>query len=131
MQSAPCIRRHGSHVYWFSLKIKVGGFFQFVHNTVLVVWPQNHPLVFPSLGLKISSYGLVIWPTKAPRRFLSLGLKTKWAMVCWLHHKTDGRMKTVWDMYRDLAACFTWKGVRLGFRSLASRLAEVRCRWCT
>jgi hypothetical protein len=27
---------------------------------VLVVWPQNHSFGFPSLGLKIGSYGLVI-----------------------------------------------------------------------
>jgi hypothetical protein len=34
--------------------------------TVLVVWPQNHSLGFPSLGLKTGSCGLVIWPTKSP-----------------------------------------------------------------
>jgi hypothetical protein len=28
--------------------------------TVLVVWPQNYSLKFPSLGLKTGSYGLVI-----------------------------------------------------------------------
>jgi hypothetical protein len=32
--------------------------------TVLVVWPQNHSLGLPDLGLKTSSCGLVIWPTK-------------------------------------------------------------------
>jgi hypothetical protein len=31
---------------------------------------------------------------------------------------------TVWDTHRDLASCFTCKQVRLGFPSLASRLAE-------
>jgi hypothetical protein len=35
-----------------------------------------------------------------------LGLKTYWAKVCQLCHKTDGRMKTVLDMRRDLASCF-------------------------
>jgi hypothetical protein len=30
--------------------------------TVLVVWPQNHSLGFPGLGLKTGSCGLVIWP---------------------------------------------------------------------
>jgi hypothetical protein len=35
--------------------------------TVPVVWPQNHLLGFPSLGLKTGSCGLVIWPTKSPR----------------------------------------------------------------
>jgi hypothetical protein len=34
--------------------------------TVLVVWPQNHSLMFPGLGLKTRSCGLVIWPTKSP-----------------------------------------------------------------
>jgi hypothetical protein len=33
---------------------------------VLVVWPQNHSLGFPSLGLKTGSCDLVIWPTKSP-----------------------------------------------------------------
>jgi hypothetical protein len=34
--------------------------------TVLVIWPQNHSLMFPGLGLKTRSCGLVIWPTKSP-----------------------------------------------------------------
>jgi hypothetical protein len=58
-----------------------------------MIWPQNHSLGFPDLDLKTGGYGLVIWPTKSPRWFLGLGLKTKWAMVCRLHHKTNGRMK--------------------------------------
>jgi hypothetical protein len=33
-----------------------------------------------------------------------------------------------WDVRRDLAACFTWKQVELGFSSLASRLPEMRRR---
>jgi hypothetical protein len=72
--------------------------------TVLMVWPQNHSLWFPSLDLKIDSYGLVIWPIKSLQQFLGLGLKTKWAMVYQLYLKTDGRMKTAWDTRRDLAA---------------------------
>jgi hypothetical protein len=35
---------------------------------------------------------------------------------------------TAWDTRRDLAACFAWKQVWLGFPSLASRLAEAQ-RW--
>jgi hypothetical protein len=50
--------------------------------TVLVVWPQNHSLGFPGLGLKTNRCGLMIWPTKSPRQFLGLGLKTKWEEVC-------------------------------------------------
>jgi hypothetical protein len=99
--------------------------------TVLVVWPQNHSLRFSSLGLKTDNCGLVIWLTKSPRQFLSLGLKTKWAMICWLHHKTDGMMKTVRGTHQDLAACFAWKRVGLGFPSLASRLAEAWRGWYT
>jgi hypothetical protein len=33
-----------------------------------------------------------------------------------------------WDTHRDLAACFTWKQVTLGFPSLVSRLVEARRR---
>jgi hypothetical protein len=36
--------------------------------------------------------------------------------------------ESAWDMRRDLAACFTWKQVLLGFFSLASRLAEAQRR---
>jgi hypothetical protein len=93
--------------------------------------PQTHLLGFSDLGLKTDRCGLVIWPTKSPWRFLGLCPKTKWAMVCRLCHRTDGRMKTERDMRRDLAACFTWKRVRLGIPSLASRLVEVGRRWCT
>jgi hypothetical protein len=74
--------------------------------TFLVVWPQNHSIGFPRLGLKIGSCGLVIWLTKSPRQFLNLGLKTKWVMIYWLHHKIDRRMKMAWDTRRDLTACF-------------------------
>jgi hypothetical protein len=72
---------------------------------------------FPGLGLKTSSYGLVIWASKTPRRFFGLGLKTKWVMVCRLHHKTD-ESRMAQDTRRDLATCFTWKRVGLGFLSL-------------
>jgi hypothetical protein len=64
-------------------------------TTIFVVWPQNHLLGFPGLGLKTGRCGLVIWPTKSPQRFLRLCLKTKWAMVCRLRLKTNGRMKMV------------------------------------
>jgi hypothetical protein len=73
---------------------------------------------FPSLGLKTGSFGLVIWALKSPRWFFSLDLKTKQTLVCRLHHKTDGG-RSARDTHRDLAACFTWKQVWLGFSSLA------------
>jgi hypothetical protein len=89
--------------------------------------PQNRWLGFPSLGLKTSSYGLVICASKLLRRFLGLTLKSKQATVCRLCHKTNGRA-TAWDMRWDLAACFTWKQVGIGFPNLASKLAEARRR---
>jgi hypothetical protein len=55
--------------------------------------------------------------TKSPRWFLSLSLKIKWVSVCQLLHKTDG-VKSARDTRRDLAACFVWKQVWLGFLSL-------------
>jgi hypothetical protein len=63
--------------------------------TVLVVWPQNHSIEFPNLGLKTGNCGLVIRPTKSQRRFLGLAQNIKWAMVYRLHHKTDGRIMMV------------------------------------
>jgi hypothetical protein len=48
---------------------------------VLVVWPQNHLLGFPDLGLKTGSYGLAICYTKSSQLLLGLGFKTKWEKV--------------------------------------------------
>jgi hypothetical protein len=76
-----------------------------------LVEPQNQGGGgFPGLGLKTGSSGLVIWTSKSLRRFLGLGLKTKRDLVCRLCHKTDG-WRSVWNMRRDLAACFAWKQV--------------------
>jgi hypothetical protein len=76
-----------------------------------LVEPQNQGGGgFPGLGHKTGISGLVIWATKSPRRFLGLGLKTKWASVCQLCHKNDGR-RSAWDTRRDLVACLVWKQV--------------------
>jgi hypothetical protein len=99
-------------------------------NVGFLVWRQNQNRWFPGLGHKTSSFGLVIWASKSPWRFLGLGLKTKLAMVYRLHHKTDGR-KMVRDTHRDLAACFTWKQVGLGFPSLPQNWWRSDGRWCT
>jgi hypothetical protein len=85
---------------------------------------------FLGLDLKIGSFSLVIWVSKSLRQFLGLGLKIKRTSVCWLRHKTD-RWRSARDTRRDLVACFAWKQVRLGFPSLASRLAEGQRQWCT
>jgi hypothetical protein len=83
-----------------------------------LVEPQNQGGGgFLGLGLKTGSYGLMIWASKSPRRFLGLGLKTKHASVCRLRNKTD-RVRSARDTHRDLAACFAWKQVWLGFFSL-------------
>jgi hypothetical protein len=83
-----------------------------------LVEPQNQGGGgFPGLGLKTGSSDLVILASKSPRRFLGLGLKIKQASVCRLHHKTVGG-RLARDTRRDLAACFAWKQVRLGFSSL-------------
>jgi hypothetical protein len=53
-------------------------------------------------------------------------------MVYRLCHKTDGGMKTVRDTHQDLAACFVWKQVGIGYLSLDSKLVEawhVCCVW--
>jgi hypothetical protein len=34
------------------------------------------------------------------------------------------------DTHQDLAVCFAWKQVRLGFSCLASRLVDARHGWC-
>jgi hypothetical protein len=84
-----------------------------------LVEPQNQGGGwFPSLGLKTDSSSLVISASKSPRRFLGLDIKTKQASVCQLRHKTDGG-RSARDMCQDLAACFAWKKVWLGFPSLA------------
>jgi hypothetical protein len=51
---------------------------------------------FSGLDLKTGSSGLVICASKSLRRFFGLSLKTKWALICRLHHKTDGG-RSAWD----------------------------------
>jgi hypothetical protein len=84
-----------------------------------LVEPQNQGGGrFSDLDFKTGSYDLVICASKSPRRFLDLSLKTKQVLVCRLCHKTDGG-RSARDTRRDLAACFVWKQVGLGFLSLA------------
>jgi hypothetical protein len=84
-----------------------------------LVEPKNHGGGgFPGLGLKIGGFSSVIWASKSQRRFIGLGLKTKRASVCRLRHKTDEGWSAR-GTRQDLATCFTWKQVWLGFPSLA------------
>jgi hypothetical protein len=84
-----------------------------------LVEPQNQGGGgFFGLYLKTGISGVVIWASKSPRRFLGLGLKTKCVLVCRLHHKTD-EGRSAWDTHQDLAVCFMWKQIWLGFPSLA------------
>jgi hypothetical protein len=106
-----------------------------------VVWPQNHLDGFSWFSLKTSGDGFSRFGLKTGGDGFSwfglkiggggypdLGIKTKWASVCRLRLKTNGRMKTVWDTLQDPAACFTWKRVGLGFPSCVSKLVEERRR---
>jgi hypothetical protein len=84
-----------------------------------LVEPQNQGGgEFSGMSLKIGSFSLMIWTLKSPQRFIGLSLKIKWASVYRLHNKT-GERRLMWDMLRDLTACFVWKQVWLGFLSLA------------
>jgi hypothetical protein len=73
---------------------------------------------FADLGLKTGIFDLVIWASKSPRQFLGLSFKIKWTSIYRLCHKTDGG-RSMRDTRRDLAVCFTWKQVWLGFSNLA------------
>jgi hypothetical protein len=116
-------QNHWDSFSWLGLKTGGHGFSQFgLKNGGNGISQFSHKISgdgFPSLDLKTGSYGLVILASKSMRWFLGLGLKTRRATVCGLHHKTEGRMKTV------------WKQVRLGFPSLSSRMVEAWNRWCT
>jgi hypothetical protein len=59
--------------------------------------------VSPGLASKHVVGFLVEPQNQGGGRFLGLGLQTKWALVCRLRHKTNGR-RLAWDTRRDLAA---------------------------
>jgi hypothetical protein len=85
----------------FGIKTRVDGFCRFDLKT--------DGFGFSGLWPKTGSFSLVSWSLKSLQPFLGLGLKTKWVVVCQLRYQTDGGMKTVRGMRRDLAACFMWK----------------------
>jgi hypothetical protein len=89
---------------------------------VATVFSSLASKLVPTVSLGLSSkpvVGFLVEPqNQGGEGFLDLALKIKWASICRLHHKTDGERST-WDTRRDLATCFTWKQVWLGFPSLA------------
>jgi hypothetical protein len=83
--------------------------------TVSQFEPQTRRLQFGDLCLKITA--VVSW--FGPQNQVGFDLPVV--------SQTNGRRST-WDTRRDLAACFGWKQIGLGFPSLVSRLAEARRR---
>jgi hypothetical protein len=128
-----CPQNHSDGFCWFGLKLVATVFSSLASKLVVtvstglaskrvvgfLVEPQNQGGGgFSDLGLKTGSSGVVIWASKSPRRFLVLSFKTKQASVCQLCHKINGG-RLARDTHRDLAACFTWKQIWLGFPSMA------------
>jgi hypothetical protein len=81
-----------------------------------LIQPHNQGGGFPCLSFKITT--TVSW--FVPQNQVSDGL-----LVTPQNRWED---ETVWDTHRDIAVCFTWKQVGLGFFSLTSRLPETRRR---
>jgi hypothetical protein len=81
-----------------------------------LVQPHNQGGGFSDLSFKITT--AISW--FVPQNQVSDGLS-----VAPQNRRED---ETVWDTHRDIAVCFTWKQVRLGFFSLTLRLAETRRR---
>jgi hypothetical protein len=76
-------------------------------------------MVSPGLASKLADGFLVEPQNQGGGGFPGLGLKIT-TTVSWfvpvyrLRYKTD-RGRLAWDTHRDLAACFAWKQVWLGF----------------
>jgi hypothetical protein len=76
--------------------------------------PQNRQLRFGDLGLKTTATVSWFGPQNQAGYGLSVVPQNRWEDA------------TVLYTHCDIVACFAWKQVRLGFFSLASRLAEAR-----
>jgi hypothetical protein len=128
VRSAPCTKRWGAHISWFSLKTKVDSFFRFDLKTggcssygltskplARVFWfgHQNRQLRFGDLAHKITV--TVFWFD--PQNQVGGGLSV-WASkpMCGWRWCEDPR--------RHPVACFVGKQVELGFPSFASKLAK-------
>jgi hypothetical protein len=80
-----------------------------------VFWfaPQNWQIPFGDLGLKITA--TVSWFMPQNQAVYGLSIAPQ-------NRQEDA---TAWDTHRNLAVCFAWKQVRIGFSSLVSRLVET------
>jgi hypothetical protein len=94
--------------WWFSLVWPQNQWRRF-----FLFWHQNRQLRFDDLGLKINATVSWFGFKNQTGYGLSVALQNRW------------EDETTRDTCRDLAACFTWKQVRLEFSSLASRLVEA------
>jgi hypothetical protein len=99
VQSAPCTRRRGVQVSWFSLKTKVDGFFWFGlktggYNSCGLASTTRSG--FPVWASK--PVGAVWWfvPQNHHNSFLVLALKPSGSKFVCLHLQTDEQMKMVW-----------------------------------
>jgi hypothetical protein len=137
------LKTTGTVCKWFGLKTNQTVFSGLASKPVVMVFSglASKPvaMVFSGLASKPAaavSDGL----TSKPAMTVSGGLASKpVVMVSWFRPQNqvsfrlsvapqNRRRATVWDTRRDLAPCFAWQKVRLGFPSLTSRLAEAQRR---
>jgi hypothetical protein len=134
VRSAPCIRRHGARVSWFSLKTKVNGFSWFGLKTaaygscglaskplaqVFQFGPQNWQLRYGDLAHKITM--TVSWFVPQNQVGGSLSVCASKLMTGW---------RWCEEMCWHPVACFVAKQVGLGFPSFASKLAVTEGGAC-
>jgi hypothetical protein len=118
VRSAPCTWRRGARVSCLSLKTKVGflGWASKLRSTVSRFGPQNRQLWFGDLGLKITASASWFEPQN----------QTDYNLL--VTPQNRGEDDSARGTRRDLAACFAWNQVTLGFLSVTSRLAVAQWR---
>jgi hypothetical protein len=112
-----------------------------IRSACFLVWPQNQgrrflglaskprSAVSPNLTSKPVVLGFSVWASKPTATVWWFGPQKQAGYDLSVVPQNRWKMKTVWDTRRDLAACFAWKQIRLGFPSLASRLVEAQRGW--
>jgi hypothetical protein len=122
VRSTPYIRRRGR---WL-----VSGLASKPLGQFLLVWPQNR-------WVRVFQFV----PENPQIRFGDLRVEITLTISCFgLQNQADYSLSVVLQYRRevehgagthwDLADCFTWKQVGLGFPSLTLRLVEAWCGWC-